>query len=178
MSFSVDDTLLPCLLTLNIKREEKSFCISKGNSRLIDFNGMSTFQGLSNRFIASSYLYFCVVSLESFLNLVLLNTNIFKHIYLTYWWYVNRYCHSRVDLRVMAMKRYFALPRAQEMELLHWIQFSVFHLEFAEILLAPCFGDVWYLFVWFYGISTLVGYLMPNLFLCINMKYMISKHIL
>ena len=32
--------------------------------------------------------------------------------------------------------------------------------------------------VWFYSISTIVGYLMPNPFLYIYIKYMISKHIL
>ena len=32
--------------------------------------------------------------------------------------------------------------------------------------------------VGFYGISTIVGYLIPNLFLYIYIKYMISKHIL
>ena len=32
--------------------------------------------------------------------------------------------------------------------------------------------------VWFYGISTIVGYLMPNSFLYIHIKYMISKYIL
>ena len=33
--------------------------------------------------------------------------------------------------------------------------------------------------VWFYGLSTIVGYLMPNpLYTYIHMKYMICKHIL
>ena len=36
---------------------------------------------------------------------------------------------------------------------------------------------VWFGLVWFYGISTIVGYLMPNPFYT-YIKYMISKHIL
>ena len=32
--------------------------------------------------------------------------------------------------------------------------------------------------VWFYGISNIVGYLMPNPFFYIDIKYMICKHIL
>ena len=75
---------------------------------------------------------------------------------------LNRYLLNRVreDIGVMAINGYFTLRRSQEQEPHHYVLFS-FRLSWVLL-----FG-----LDWFYGISTIVGYLMPNPFLYIYIKY-------
>ena len=108
----------------------------------------------------------------------------------------------RVDLGVMTMNRYSTLPRSPKLGPRHQMKFSIIsRILFKERGLTPLlhiqhilssinktdlnFGDVlshkevfvWFGLVGFYGISTIVGYLMPNpLYTYVLSIYMICKH--